>query len=811
MGVNHGKVSYHLEPIAAAIASDAHLEVKVLITKMADKRFFPLESSFLVLLHACLFTVTHAMLLETECNKATDPELCLNVFGSDPATRAASSLVGLAQIGIARATSHAEQTRAGINTRLFFSTESKERNVLSQCVHKYNGALATLNVAPFTLRRKLYSEQTTLEIDSLHEGCVPRGKEYSLLMANCRNSQTLISSSSESDDYDSDSSKSDDADLSGGSGFFSDSKTRSVGSRGFPKGSTPLENPLLGDDPEWSDPLGVDDKDALSGQDVGSLREVLGIPPECDIKVPGPQDDCHTPPLGYFTLFLEYFTGGLVFPLQPLLVELVKSLGMSFSQLTPNAVIVYSAFCHKMKEIHMPLSVELFHSLFSACRSKPDSHVYFQPRAKCKFLSRIPSPKSSWKSHFFYVKDCGWGIPVVWSSGLRVIAMRETHHALQLQCRNLGLFEKLCNPRNLMTAGDRFDLATIRARKATVGRRSPLAGEGRAPANRAVHDFRDPICKGIPPARSEHVRGSGSNSQKKTNYSPSSKTLEIRPANGGGGEAKKKQAHEGVQKKIDEEAQKNPKRIRADDQGASSKTSRFKHIFVDGVNHSKKADSFWDFDDPEIGWKKGRSIVGDYDMVHLVSLSTDSFAHSFAWNSCQGLSLASAVRVREERLRNCQDKMHEEVARLKEENFRLTQEKEKINVELLQVQEKLADKLKDFTILEERYSTEVKTGGQFLDSEVGNNLLKRTEEKGAQNFKAFSAFREEVLDRAMIIHDEVVLDCRNQLRKKLVPEEIVMMIEPSVPEVGGGSMVDVPSDNAGMIEALDLRPTEGEA
>ncbi|XP_073295148.1 uncharacterized protein [Primulina huaijiensis] len=685
MGVNHGKVSYHLEPIAAAIASDAHLEVKVLITKMADKRFFPLESSFLVLLHACLFTVTHAMLLETECNKATDPELCLNVFGSDPATRAASSLVGLAQIGIARATSHAEQTRAGINTRLFFSTESKERNVLSQCVHKYNGALATLNVAPFTLRRKLYSEQTTLEIDSLHEGCVPRGKEYSLLMANCRNSQTLISSSSESDDYDSDSSKSDDADLSGGSGFFSDSKTRSVGSRGFPKGSTPLENPLLGDDPEWSDPLGVDDKDALSGQDVGSLREVLGIPPECDIKVPGPQDDCHTPPLGYFTLFLEYFTGGLVFPLQPLLVELVKSLG------------------------------------------------------------------------------------------------------------------------------DRFDLATIRARKATVGRRSPLAGEGRAPANRAVHDFRDPICKGIPPARSEHVRGSGSNSQKKTNYSPSSKTLEIRPANGGGGEAKKKQAHEGVQKKIDEEAQKNPKRIRADDQGASSKTSRFKHIFVDGVNHSKKADSFWDFDDPEIGWKKGRSIVGDYDMVHLVSLSTDSFAHSFAWNSCQGLSLASAVRVREERLRNCQDKMHEEVARLKEENFRLTQEKEKINVELLQVQEKLADKLKDFTILEERYSTEVKTGGQFLDSEVGNNLLKRTEEKGAQNFKAFSAFREEVLDRAMIIHDEVVLDCRNQLRKKLVPEEIVMMIEPSVPEVGGGSMVDVPSDNAGMIEALDLRPTEGEA
>ncbi|XP_075485334.1 uncharacterized protein LOC142525049 [Primulina tabacum] len=207
-----------------------------------------------------------------------------------------------------------------------------------------------------------------------------------------------------------------------------------------------------------------------------------------------------------------------------------------------------------------------------------------------------------------------------------------------------------------------------------MGRRSPLAVDSRSLENRDVHDFRDPIRRGIPPAHSEHVHRSGSNSHKKTNYSPSNITLEIRPANGGGGEAKKR-GHEWVQKKIDEEAQKNPKRIRADDQGAPSKIPRVRHIFVDGVNHNEKADSFWDLDDPEIGWKKGRSIVGDYDMVHLVSVSTDSFSHSLAWNSCQGLSLASVVRVREERLRNCQDKLHEEVAQLKEENFRLTQEK----------------------------------------------------------------------------------------------------------------------------------------
>ncbi|XP_073041760.1 uncharacterized protein [Primulina eburnea] len=240
--------------------------------------------------------------------------------------------------------------------------------------------------------------------------------------------------------------------LSGGSASSGDSQTRSLASSGFLKGHTPLETPLLDDDPKSNENLGCEDRYALNIQDVGSLRKVLGIPPEYDIKVLRPRDDCHNPASGHFTLFLEYFTGGLSFPPQPLLVEWVESLG------------------------------------------------------------------------------------------------------------------------------DRFDFAAIQARKATVGRRSPLAGDSRAPVNRAVHDFRDPIRRGIPLARSEHVCGSGSNSQKKTNYSPSSKTVEIRPANGGGGEAKKR-SHEGVQKKIDDEMQKNPKRIRADDEGAPSKTSRVKHIF----------------------------------------------------------------------------------------------------------------------------------------------------------------------------------------------------------------------------------------
>lgn len=87
------------------------------------------------------------------------------------------------------------------------------------------------------------------------------------------------------------------------------------------------------------------------------------------------------------------------------------------------------------------------------------------------------------------------------------------------------------------------------------------------------------------------------------------------------------------------------------------KNSHSKSIFVDGVNHREKSDSFLDLNDPEIARKKGRNILGNFDMIHLMSQSTDSFAHSLAWNSCQDLSLASTMRVLEEKLRNDQNKL----------------------------------------------------------------------------------------------------------------------------------------------------------
>lgn len=121
-----------------------------------------------------------------------------------------------------------------------------------------------------------------------------------------------MSGSSRSDDSDRCSLKSNSPDSPGGSDF-SNHFERSVAFRGFSKGSMPVDSPLLCDELESCKILGGDNIHDLSIEDVEDLREVLGIPPECEIRVSGSRDDCHTPPSGYFTLFLEYFTSGLVF------------------------------------------------------------------------------------------------------------------------------------------------------------------------------------------------------------------------------------------------------------------------------------------------------------------------------------------------------------------------------------------------------------------------------------------------------------------------------------------------------------------
>ncbi|KZV16891.1 hypothetical protein F511_37843 [Dorcoceras hygrometricum] len=144
----------------------------------------------------------------------------------------------------------------------------------------------------------------------------------------------------------------------------------------------------------------------------------LGLCTKTDIIIPKKGDMCHEPPSGYFTTYLDYFSNGFSLPPSALLIEIVRSLGVSFRQLTPNAIIAFICFRRRVSQTRIPVTLDLFHALFSAHCTGPGSYIYFQPKLDCKFLSRIRSPRGNWKSNFLYVRDRGWGCPLRGAPGL---------------------------------------------------------------------------------------------------------------------------------------------------------------------------------------------------------------------------------------------------------------------------------------------------------------------------------------------------------------------------------------------------------
>ncbi|KZV22120.1 hypothetical protein F511_11648 [Dorcoceras hygrometricum] len=477
---------------------------------------------------------------------------------------------------------------------------------------------------------------------------------------------------------------------------------------------------------------------------------------------------CHEPPSGYFTTYLDYFSNGFSLPPNALLVEIVRSLGVSFSQLTPNAIVAFACFHRRMSEIRIPVTLDLFHALFSARCTGPGSYIYFQPRLDCKFLSRIRSPRGSWKSNFLYVRDRGWGVPTTWSSGLSKIKIGGTHHALQLECGSLGLFDETIDPRLLLPPGKKIDLAEVRALQNGAGRRPVKAPWVRPPRRRVGPDSRDA------PRRMGSPRSNHDSALLRMKKRIETNIWRCSPAIGEDG------------------AQKNLKRRREVEDGAPHSVSGGGHLFVEGVNRRDRAGSFWDMSDPDLGWSMGKTLIGDHVVLHLLPQPTESLIHALAWNACQVLSLASTFQLREERSRNSESKLHEEIVMIREELLKMQKESDEKSKSCETLRVELEEKSKSYDVLrqelqqlEEKYSVELTTGEHFLDSALGKTLLTSTGEKAVEGYRASSAFRDEVLQQALTIHDQVVIDCRRQLREtKLVSEEIVRMIEPSVPEPG---------------------------
>ncbi|KZV20602.1 B-cell receptor-associated protein 31-like [Dorcoceras hygrometricum] len=205
--------------------------------------------------------------------------------------------------------------------------------------------------------------------------------------------------------------------------------------------------------------------------------------------------------------------------------------------------------------------------------------------------------------------------------------------------------------------------------------------------------------------------------------------------------------------------------------------------------------------DPDLGWSMGKTLIGDHDVLHPLPQPTESLTHALAWNACQVLSLDSTFQLREERSRNSESKLHEEIPMLREELLKTQKESDENSKSCETLRVELEEKSKIYDVLrqelqqvDEKYSVELTTGEKFLNSALGKTLLTSTGEKAVEGYRASSAFRHET---------------------KLVSEEIVRMIEPSVPEPGDENneelivtldeiLGDIDDDE--MIEALRQNP-----
>ncbi|XP_073138390.1 uncharacterized protein [Henckelia pumila] len=559
----------------------------------------------------------------------------------------------------------------------------------------------------------------------------------------------------------------------------------------------------------------------LSRESVSYVCRCKGIPRSCDIIVPCPGDSRHSPPAGFFTVYVEHLNSGFSIPPCPVLIGLIKSLGVSLSQLTPNALLYFFGFRHQVGAFELDPSLDLFHALFSARPTKPDSDIYFQPRPKCRFLRKLRSHRGAWKSDFFYAKDCGWGVPVDWSSGLTIIKNKGSILELQSQCRSLGLFNENFDPRCLVSAGNQIDLSKLRHRENKSGRPLPWSGPKHKGNGR---DASDRVSESVPRAgvsRGVVPRGRQGHSIPSLPDERSSGAGAIDHRRG----ASKRPMEEG--KKGGEVLPADPAKKLREASSSSVRKARPHPLLLDGVNRDG-AESFWDSSDFEIGLRRGAKVVGDHDLNHLIPRSSSILRHSIALGSCQILSAVRALEAREDKAQADEAKILKELAKLKEdvvrleasevrakeEILRLGGENSSIKEELRQWPEKLGVKEKEgetlrseLSALYERHYTEVQTGAGFLSSPPGLQLQRSLEERAVESFCASAAFEEEVFRRAYAIHDELILESRRILREQHVSENVVKMIGAGFPDPDMGPTdmprVAAPLDDFGDFEIIE--------
>ena len=186
---------------------------------------------------------------------------------------------------------------------------------------------------------------------------------------------------------------------------------------------------------------------------LDKLRGSGFLPPWLDIRLPEADDTFENPPEGYTAISTTHVQCGALFPLSPLLQEILCILGLTAAQLTPNSFRILACVAILWERHNLgKLSAEEFFSLYSLRQvvGMPGIHFFYSPRGT---ILDLPDPNKYWRRLWFYVASSYFGqAPLLWdrANDLPTIALTGPQEDNIDRVRGLPASQRNC--RDLFTA-----------------------------------------------------------------------------------------------------------------------------------------------------------------------------------------------------------------------------------------------------------------------------------------------------------------------------------------------------------------------
>ena len=144
-----------------------------------------------------------------------------------------------------------------------------------------------------------------------------------------------------------------------------------------------------------------------------TLRAIYQIPDHIPIRLPYKSEKCYYDGVDDVGVYEQAFKAGLRFPLKSLKRELLQYLGLSVSQISPNAWRVFIAMevlYGAMSNNARSLAIREFLHCYRPDEIDKSKEMYsFAPRKSVfKVIYETPDSNRDWKSHYFFREGDGW-------------------------------------------------------------------------------------------------------------------------------------------------------------------------------------------------------------------------------------------------------------------------------------------------------------------------------------------------------------------------------------------------------------------